>query len=145
MKSKTVVAFVIVLLCYIPDAIGNEDDGKLFDTNFYAKKLVDDFGSDGYISVKQLEGLISSIRNQVANKYESDPHKGNDHSATNEYSVGVKNGAELSTRDYSDCHDATEPEKCVSQTVGKFKWYLFRSRKEYEIISNRSRQSGIKV
>ena len=114
MKSMCSLAFVIILLCHIPQTLTSEDnDGKLLDANMFAAKLVEKFGSDGYISVQQLENLISSIQMQSQAKHEQQSHnehdetKGSKHTATN--GVGKHH--------ISDCKASPDPEKCVGQLV----------------------------
>ena len=116
-KSKSVVAFVIILLCHIPQTLTSEDnDGKLLDTNLFAAKLVEDFGTDGHISVKQLENLINSIQRQTPATHDSTPPK--DHVKASEYTVS--NGAEKhSATDASDCSNSPIQESCLDKVVSK--------------------------
>ena len=118
-KSKSVLAFVIILLCHIPQTLASEDnDGKLLDTSLFAAKLVDDFGTDGQISVKQLENLLNSIQRQTSEDHDSAPPKDHDHVKASKYTVS--NGAEKhSASDVSDCSNSPIREPCLDKVVSK--------------------------
>ena len=115
-KSKSVVAFVIILLCHIPQTLTSEDnDGKLLDTNLFAATLVEDFGTDGQLSVQQLEKLINSIQRRTSADHGSTPPKDYDHIKANEHTVS--NGAEKHSS--ADCSDSLIQEACLDQVVSK--------------------------
>ena len=118
-KSKSVLAFVIILLCHIPQTLASEDnDGKLLDTSLFAAKLVNDFGTDGHISVKQLEKLLNSIQRQTSEDHDSAGPKDHDHVKASEYTVS--NGAEKhSASDASDCSNSPIQELCLDKVVSK--------------------------
>ncbi len=106
MKSMTFMAFVIVLLCYIPLTLGaNEREGEhMFDPNLFAKKLVEDFGADGYISAKQVEQLMTSIQ--------KGPLLSETDGAEHEHGPRASNMSEV-------CQTAPDPQQCISQMVSR--------------------------
>ncbi len=98
------MAFALFVIFFIPLAAHAIDGRDIFQADLFVERLVDNFGDDGYISVKQLSRLLQESGH---NKPHITSNAGDDNSANGEHE----------TDSVAACRSSDDPNSCVTEMV----------------------------